>query len=59
MTDCIAKKRREKLGEYHANEEMFDKIMEVVCLYNGKVSFPEALGILELVKDEMKENNHD
>ena len=50
----ICAKRKEKLGEYHINEEIFDKLIEVFEDYNGKISTVTAVGILDLVKDELK-----
>ena len=55
----ICSKRKEKLGEYHVNEELFDKLTGVIDSYNGKISLAAALGILDLVKDRLKENYHD
>ncbi len=54
----ICAKRKEKLGEYHVNEELFDKLTDVIDSYNGKISLASALGLLELVKDHLKVNNN-
>ena len=50
----ICAKRKEMLGEYHINEDIFDKLIEVFEGYNGKISTVTAVGILDLVKDELK-----
>lgn len=55
----IDKKRREKLGVYFENEEMFDDLIDVISNYAGTVSLVSTIGILDLVKDKVKENTCD
>ncbi len=50
MTTDIENKRKEKLGEHYKNSEMMGKIQDVIHEHDGKVSVPECLGILELMK---------
>jgi len=53
----IAQFGHKKHVDYPEQSEMFDRILKIVHEY--EMSLAEALGVLELVKDDIKESSLD
>lgn len=53
----ISNKRKERLGEYHINDQIMQKISNVFAEYDSQISLVTALGILDLLKDDLKEGS--
>ena len=45
---------KQKVKDYPENEELHNRILELVYKYEGSMSCAEAIGILDIVKDSIK-----
>lgn len=48
MTNKIAEFTGTKV--FQQNQELFDRLNEVITEFNGKISVAEAIGVLEMLK---------
>lgn len=53
----VAEFNRKKIIDYPKQDELFSRILDLIAEYNDEMPFASVLGILELVKDEVKERN--
>lgn len=53
----ILKFKKDMVYAHPENKILFDRLIEVIYDFGGKMSLPTAIGIVDLVKDHLKEQD--